>query len=229
MTWVGERMIPMSPVLEKPTVEAVMSAGEKFDEENRYLERALTELFTQWPNNTDHAHVYLKVVTLNVLYSTQIPLYSERIPTIWNVVDRIVGLDIDSALTQGSADLVDKIAAMVVTGKDRRYNYSFATKYCSWQRPDAYPIFDSRVNEYLWRLRNQGGLIPFKRDELWDYTKFKKIVTEFRDKYDLGKFTFKETDKFLYLEGGKLLTEIRGETRSGGDDQSTSDPREERG
>jgi hypothetical protein len=50
-----------------------------------------------------------------------------------------------------------------------------------------------------------GGLDQFKRDLLWDYPEFRKIVAEFRDRYGLGEFTFKQIDKFLYYEGGKLL------------------------
>jgi hypothetical protein len=41
---------------------------------------------------------------------------------------------------------------------------------------------------------------------LWDYPAFKKIVTQFRDKFGLGDFTFKQVDKFLYLQGGILLS-----------------------
>jgi hypothetical protein len=50
-----------------------------------------------------------------------------------------------------------------------------------------------------------GELRQFKRMDLWDYYKFKKIVTEFRDNLLPDKFTYKETDQFLYVEGGKLL------------------------
>jgi hypothetical protein len=41
--------------------------------------------------------------------------------------------------------------------------------------------------------------------DLWEYAKFKKIVTEFRDSLLPERFTYKEIDQYLYVEGGKLL------------------------
>jgi hypothetical protein len=41
--------------------------------------------------------------------------------------------------------------------------------------------------------------------DLWEYSKFKKIVTEFRDSLRPERFTYKEIDQYLYVEGGKLL------------------------
>jgi hypothetical protein len=208
----------MSDVVTNPTALDIHNAGAQFDAENEYCEGALGELFRQYPSNTIRNHVYLKVVTLNALYSTQIPLYSDRIPALWEVADQIVGSNVDALLGSGSPLLIEMIAEMRVTGKDRRYNYSFATKYCSWQRPDSYPIFDSGVNEYLWHLRNIGVLKRFKRDLLWDYPEFKKIVNEFRERFGLSDFSFKETGKVLYREGGKLLASAAGTAQS--EDQS---------
>ncbi|MGB7546695.1 MAG: hypothetical protein WBM14_03020 [Terracidiphilus sp.] len=194
----------------EPTVDNLRKACADFERENQTLEKALGELFKQFPDNLDPAHVLLKVVTLNALYSTQIPLYSERIPTVWDVVDHIVELKIDADLGLGSEDLVHKIAYTEIQGKERRFNYSFATKYCSWHRPDSYPIWDSRADGYLWQLRNQekgkqGGLRQFEHKELWRYPEFKKVVTEFRDHYGLQEFAFKQIDEFLWTEGSKLF------------------------
>ena len=204
----------MSDVITNPTAHDIHNAGAQFDAENEYCEGALGKLFRQYPGNTNRDHVYLKVITLNALYSTQIPLYSDRIPALWEVADHIVGCNVDALLDSGSPLLIDKVAEMKVAGKVRRYNYSFATKYCSWQRPDSYTIFDSRVNEYLWHLRNLGLLKRFKRDVLWDYPEFKKIVNEFRERLGLGGFSFKATDKFLYLEGVKLIALAAGKGQS---------------
>ncbi len=195
----------MAVVLEEPTAEAVMAAGVKFDKAFRPIECALEALFRQFPKNTETAHVLLKVISLNDLYSTQIPLYSERIPTVREVVDHIVGLGIDSALDLGSPDLVFNLAETKVPNKKVHYNYSFATKYCNWHRPDLYPIYDSHVDEYLWYLANQGLIGRFDRQELKIYPRLKDIVIEFRDRYGLGGLNFKQIDKFLYFEGGKLL------------------------
>jgi hypothetical protein len=203
----------MAAILEKPTIDAVREAGKRFDEEkeNRIIEDALGELFKQYLKNTNPAHVLLKVLALNDLYSTQIPLYSKRIPTVREVVDHIVELEIDSALEQGSSDLVYNIAKTKPPNKEVHFNYSFATKYCNWHRPEFYPIYDSRVDEYLWHLQNQGYIDRFVRQDLKKYRRLKEIITKFRDIYDLGEFNFKQIDKFLFLRGWETLVEKQKE------------------
>ena len=148
----------MTGIVTNPTEKDIADAGQWFDTEFCYCEGAMARLFGAFPENTDVHSVYLKVVALNALYSTQIPLYDSRIPTLWEMADHIVCLKIDNPLTAGDSGLVHKIAETIVEGKRRRYNYSFATKYCSWQKSDAYPIFDSRVNEYLWHLKKVGAI-----------------------------------------------------------------------
>ena len=195
----------MTVVLEKPNVDAVKAADNYFDEKFRVFEDALKGLLEHYPNNIKTTDVLLKVITINDLYSTQIPLHSDRIPTVWEVVDHIVDLKIDSALDLGSPDLVYNIARIEIHDKKVHFNYSFATKYCSWHRQDLFPIYDSRVDEYLWYSQDHGWIDPFKREELKIYKRLKETITEFQDKCGLGEFNFKQIDKFLYYEGGKLL------------------------
>ena len=204
----------MTVVLVKPTVDAVKDAGKKFDEDNEPIEHALEALFSQFRENINPAHVLLKVTTLNDFYSTQIPLYSKRIPTVFEVANHIVKLGIDSRLGLGSSDLVYDIAKTEVANKGVHYNYSFATKYCNWHRPDFYPIYDSRVEEYLWYLQDSGLINPFQRQDLKRYYVFKEIVTGLRDGFLPERFTYKEIDKFLYYEGGKLLAAKEEEKRA---------------
>lgn len=108
---------------------------------------------------------------------------------------------IDSALSAGSPEIVDKIAKVTIQGKVHNF-FSCATKYCSWHNPKSYPIYDSRVDKYLWSLQKQERFTEsrFAHDELWDYPKFLEIMSSFHDHYGHGSFTFKEIDKFLWLE-----------------------------
>jgi hypothetical protein len=195
----------MDRVVLKPNAGDIKEAGRQFDAENEVLEEALQELFRQYPNNADIPPVLLKVTALNTLYSTQIPLYNSRIPTIFDVAAHIVDLGIDSDLLAGSPELVNRIAKTAASGKAGRYYYSFATKYCSWHDPNSYPIFDSRVLAYLGHLRKSGCLRDFHQNDLWDYPQFKKIVIQFRDENDLRDFNFKQIDKFMYLQGAVLV------------------------
>jgi hypothetical protein len=198
----------MTEFLAMPTVENVSKACAFFGADKNCPDRALIELFTKYPKNDDFDHVLLKVVTLNTLYSLMIRAYGDH-PTVYDVARHIVGQKIDSDLDLCLPELVHRIS-IIEKGKKTFYHYSFATKYCSFHRPESYPIWDSRVDEYLGQLRNQGihmqdGFRQFKRKDLWNYPKFKKIVAEFRDHFGLQSFTFKQIDAFLFLEGGKLL------------------------
>ena len=207
-----KKIMAMNEIFTEPTVDNVNQACKQFDAWKDNPDPALTELFAQCPKNSAaHSNqVMLKVVALNAFYSTQIPIYSNRVPTVYEVVRHIVDLDIDAELALGSVDLVHKIAYTTIHGKEKRFNYSFATKYCNWHRPEFYPIWDSRVDLYLWELRSREtgkpkGLRQFKRNELWRYPTFKKVVDEFKNHYHLTEFTFKQIDKFLYYEGIKLF------------------------
>jgi hypothetical protein len=169
--------------------------------------RALTELFKQYPGNSVLPHVLLKVVAVNTLYSTQIRAYTEKIPNLMDVAAHIHrhAEDIDSALESGMPEIVDTIASVTVPGKKDRYYFSFATKYCSWHRPQFYPIYDSRVDRYVYGLKAEPCFREFfgTGEDRWRYAQFRRLITVFRDHYGLGSFSFKEIDKFLYSYGGE--------------------------
>jgi len=189
------------PELREPTAGLVRAACKQFDEENAVIEQALKDLFSQYPRNDNLPHVLLKVVALDRLYAT-------KIFTVEDVAKHIHKLkEVDSALVKGSPDVVDKIIKFTITATGKQRNlWSFATKYSSWHNQAAYPIWDSNVCTYLWCLRGT----PFARSlgshpDLWDYyEQFVKTMAAFRDFYRLGSFTFKQIDKFLWLEGASL-------------------------
>lgn len=195
----------MSEVVLKPSADDVRKAGVQFDSANKVLEEALRDLFTRYPYNRQTAHVLLKATVLNSLRSTLIPVSSTHVPTIFDVADHIQNLSIDSELSQGDEGLVRRVAAIEVRAKYPRFYYEFATKYCSWHNPRAYPIIDSPVVEYLWYLQYHDCLDRFHQADLWHYPQFKRIVEEFKTRNGLGRFTFKAIDKFLRLQGALLL------------------------
>jgi len=172
----------------------------QFDHESSITEQALTDLFGQYPANTNLPHVLLKVVALNRLYST-------NILSVHDVANHIYqhSQDVDSALAIGSLNVVDLIAKVTITTTGKvRENYSFATKYCSWHNQTSYPIWDTRVYRYLRSLRRTSSE-PFLGTKLyfWDeYSEFVQLMTAFRDRYKLNPLTFKQIDKFLYQHGG---------------------------
>jgi len=190
----------MNAILEAPTPERVKAANAKFDQENELTEYTLQELFRQYPGNSDLRHVLLKVVAVNALYHTCI--------FALDTVARHIHSNhaqIDAALASGSPEMVDAIARVKVHGKHYNF-YSFATKFCSWHNPAAYPIYDAHVDHYLWNLQQHDRFASFLHPDLWNYPKFLQIMQAFRDAHKLSSYSFKEIDKFLYLEGAPPRT-----------------------
>jgi hypothetical protein len=205
----------------KPTVpnpRSVRDACDRFNKENAVVERTLEELFRQYPTNDDEAHVLLKVVALNRLYSA-------GILAVMDVARHICqhAQEVDGALKADppSPEAVDKIVGLTILGTGRRF-WSFATKYCSWHRPESYPIWDSRVALYLRSLKGTdftrpdnwtqypqfadsgvNGVARWRPDNWIHYREFKDLMNRFRDFYNLRSFTFKDIDKFLWLSGEK--------------------------
>ena len=190
-------------VLDELTAEDVVRAEREFDRGNGPIEWALTELFRKFPRNTDFREVIVKTKILNVLYSTQI-----RAVNI--VANHIVRLEIDADLEAGKPEVVDRVARVQMKVKARS-NFSFATKYCHWHNPMAYPIYDGNVEACLWHYRKQGSFaaileerdIPFHRYG-YDYPEFVRIVNAFRDAHNLTFVSYKRLDKLLWSLGSTL-------------------------
>ena len=181
-----------------PTIDRVLEAERDFDSDPETLidECALAKLFKTFPENTDPTEVLFKAAALNALYSTNI--YALR-PVSRHIVDRCI----DPLLAIGSPDALDLIADFRHLGK-RRHIFSFATKYCSWHKPDCYPIYDRFVDCSLRAYRKQECFTSFVDEDLRCGASFVRVVTAFRDFYKLHAVTFKQLDKFLWRQGRTL-------------------------
>ena len=186
------------PDVPSPTPQEVIDYQLSWDamDDYREQERALNRLFFELaPGNKDLADVLLKVTTLNQFYST-------NIFSIYPVAKHIHSLQIDERLASGDCTLVDDIQVVRLKEKTKHF-YSFASKYCSHHNPDAFPIYDSYVDEVLRYFRDVDGFTTFHTSELKDYSRFKEILLEFRSFYGLEQFTLKEIDKYLWQFGKK--------------------------
>jgi hypothetical protein len=127
------------PNLATPTPDLVRCWLAKFeeDEQVRSTDKAIDWLVSRLPLNENLEDVLLKVAAINGLYST-------NIYAIYRVSQHICALHIDSRLRERDPSLVKEIACVQVREGVERYNYSFATKYCSWHFPELYPIYDSQ-------------------------------------------------------------------------------------
>ncbi len=204
---------------ELPNLKRVAKACKQFDIDNKIIEGALTDLFAKYPTNKSEAQVLLKVITLNLLYATQIPTLDPDRPNVFDVAQCIPGLDVDKALKECSLQIVNTISTTQFQGKRKINRFAFATKYASWHRPDVYPIWDRNVQNYLTCLRKLHRTewdkfadgFPLSSND-WGYPEFHELMTRFRDHYGLRSFTFKEIDKFLWTHGAKRSSKAAAQT-----------------
>jgi hypothetical protein len=174
------------PRLPDPTPLLIIRAIEEFDRDDRYgpADQILTRIFGDFPSNRHFEHVLLKVVLLNSLYSTNIYATTD-------MSRHILSLGVDDRLASGAPDLVEAVSTITVKGIKRRH-YSFSTKFCSWHRPELYPIFDSLVAGVLRQYRDRDRFASFAQADLRDYAKYRSAIVSFRSHYGLTEFSFKE-------------------------------------
>ena len=154
-------------------------------------EYALSILFQHFYQNNNLQNVLVKVSCLNDFYST-------NIRDTYSVAKVIYQLNIDTRLQNGDLTLVDDIAAETEKKcKSARREYSFATKYCSFHRPDVYPIFDSRNEEILRYYRKDISIFPFTLRK--SYKDYVKIINKYREIFGLECFSYKEIDRFNWI------------------------------
>lgn len=190
-------------MLPRPTVLLVEAECKAFDLENWLAEEALGQLRAQFPLNTDIRHVLLKVLVLNKLYGTMIPDIE-----VETVAKHIVGLGIDPLLAQGSLQAV----TLITDCPNVRQYLSFASKFCSWHNPTAYPIYDGNVRECLSSYQKQDSFAQFRnKEDLYYYQKLFDAVLAFSSHYGLNSLTFKQLDKFMYRVGGQILKARKGQ------------------
>lgn len=179
--------------LERPTKQLVERYVLKFKKRFASPENAIQLLCEKFPDNESFESVLLKSIVINTLYAT-------RIIDIRSVAEHIAPLNIDEDIRNGVPEIVDTIAKMTIKGKPRN-NYSFATKYCSFHNPTAYPIYDNFVDCLLWEYRKQDHFARFYRKDLKSYKKFKQVLDEFRSFYGLEDVSLKALDNFLWGYG----------------------------
>lgn len=179
--------------LPDPTLELAKGKIREFDRDNNVLESGLKQLVDAFPKNLDLGQILVKVSAINALYSTSIF-------GLFEVAKVIREVAIDPLLENGDPRAVSDIARVNYSGKTR-WNYSFASKYCSWHRPEMYPIFDSRVDFCLRSYQARDHFAKFTQNDLWNYETFREIMKQFKEHYGLESLSTKEVDKFLYQLG----------------------------
>ena len=167
------------------------------DENLLYQDVLLKKLFTEtYPNNTNVYEIFIKATALNSVYST-------HIDSFYTVAQTILSLNVDEQLRKGDVKLVSNLMSSLKSqiGKEP---FSFVTKYCSFHNQDAFPIYDSHVDEVLWYFNKLENFSQYHRGDLndkHDYSKFKRVLSDFRRCFGLEKYSAKELDQYLWQFG----------------------------
>ena len=186
--------------MEKPSAEQVKIYLNKWKNQEKYdsQEKAIEKLFAEHPKNIELSDVLLKAAVLNTFYST-------NIYNIYSVAKHICSIkDIDERLHSGDENLVREIKHVEIGEKCFCF-YSFATKYCSHHNQIEYPIYDKYVATILDFYKKIFGFDKFREIDLKDYTKFKMVLKNFKDWFQLNEFTAKEIDQYLWQVGNNLF------------------------
>ena len=179
-----------------PSPAEIKFWNQKWRNLDKYVaqEKSLEWLFKRYPQNCEMNEVLVKVATLDRFYST-------NVLNQFDAAKHIVNLNIDERLSNSELGLVNEIAGAKINGKPREI-YSFATKYCSHHYPKKYPIYDSfAASMLIYFIRSDISLQHLKNHNLRDYSKYYDVMSQFKNRYGLGKYSLKEIDRYLWLSG----------------------------
>ena len=161
-------------------------------------EKALDKLFMELcPKNDCLEDVLIKCSALNDFYST-------NIFDVHSMAEHIFHLNIDERLKRSDHSLVKDIASLEISGKKRCF-YSFATKYCSHHKPEAYAIYDNYVEKVLVTMNKREHFDSFKKEELKDYDTYMRVILSFRQHFGLERYSIKQLDQYIWQLGKKYF------------------------
>ena len=167
---------------------------DNLEEHYIWQESSLNKLFHQdYKYNNDLNEILIKCSCLNDFYSTNVFL-------IYPVAKKIYDMKIDDRLRKGDPTLVNDIANVKISNKDKFF-YSFASKFCSHHNAIEFPIYDYFVDKMLWYFQKNDKFSNFKKNDLKDYTIFKNVLNDFKKFYDIDNYNLRDIDKYLWIAG----------------------------
>jgi hypothetical protein len=149
--------------------------------------------------NDEFLVVYEKTALLDRVYGT-------NVFDAFRLAQHIVSCNIDSLLKIGDPTVVSKIRSghgirAKKKGRKEKDLYSFATKYASWHRPDAYPIYDGLIGRLLPKLNRRFPFYngPLSQQSLRDYSNLIAAIDSLTANLRLKHLRYKKIDKALWL------------------------------
>lgn len=188
----------MTQSITKDLVNHFLKEWDKEELDN--IDQIISKVFKLFNSNNKYEDVLARCCVLNTLYSTSIK-------DIKTVARHISNLNLENKFnTHDISKVVNMISKIKMKNNKIYCFYSFATKYCSFNFPNKYFIYDSYVDEVLWYLKKTNNFYNFKRKDLKNYEYFYNIMNKFINFYGLEKYSKKEIDKFLWLFGKKYFS-----------------------
>ena len=182
------------------TDDAIRLCASIFSRHPKYAvaDSAIARLIGLLPTNNHLADVLTKVSVIKTLYATpvfDVVRLSQHICSIPNL---------DMLLSQGELTAADHIRKghAIATSKGHKEIdfYSFATKYCSFHNPQAYPVYDNLVAGFIEQVHLQTGMASSRRDlRFGDYHLYKAGIDKVASRFGLAIPSYKELDKGLWI------------------------------
>ncbi|WP_323144860.1 hypothetical protein [Massilia phyllosphaerae] len=170
-------------------------------------------LFSTFPDNTCLNDVQVKVAVLNTIYNTSIQ-YIRPVAEKINAEFKAFAKS-KKGIQVSPIDMVDRIATAEWDRKERgglvmRTNLSFASKYMHFESKRDVPIYDS----YIWIVMN--GYLHAAGDRVTfgvpcNYADFYARFRQFRQRFELDRYSNYQIDKFLWQYGKAEISAYRKE------------------
>lgn len=183
----------------KDIIDKYLNKWDNLEEHYIWQEKSLDKLFHHdYKHNTDLKEILIKCSCLNDFYST-------NIFSIYSVAKKIYQLNIDERLKKGDITLVNEISKVEISGVNKTF-YSFASKYCSHHNADKFAIYDQFVDKMIWYFQKEDNFSDFKRKDLKNYEIFIKVLSDFKNFYNIDEYSLRDIDKYLWIAGKEYFT-----------------------
>ena len=116
---------------------------------------------------------------------------------IYQVAKKIYDLKIDKRLKNGDPSLVNDIAHVTISGKEKVF-YSFASKYCSHHNNIEFPIYDYFVDRMLMNFKNKSWTVKANTTELFYDGRSIPITINYDYEHDFSMTILNDAQGYLY-------------------------------
>jgi hypothetical protein len=184
-----------------------LRVSEQFELLYKPSDTLIKKLFEKYRKKSDPVDVFAKVAILDSYYSTN--LKTEQVIKVIRCITS-QGPEIDQALSHGTYEAFDKIRKCEIA--EGGYGlWVFASKYCHFQSPDKYPIYDAYAAEALkWALKKPLDY-EFGDDEY--FSTWKPAIEQCRNLVGFPENDFKKIDQSLWMLGNKHRYQLRSGDR----------------